>query len=67
MSARLPVRVRLAVFAPLTVTPGTVASRNSVPWVTLKMMLTARSLTFGSRSASTSATLMPAMFSTTSS
>ncbi|MNX84080.1 hypothetical protein D3C86_1158630 [compost metagenome] len=67
MSARLPVSVRLAVLAPMTVTPGTVAPRNNVPWVTVRMTLIARSLRFGSRSASRSATLMPPIFSTTSS
>ncbi|MNJ05403.1 hypothetical protein D3C73_1666910 [compost metagenome] len=53
--------------APFTVTPGTLTPRDKVPLSTLKVTLRLRSATFGSRSASMSATLIPPMFSSTSS
>ncbi|MCY1410853.1 hypothetical protein D9M71_262300 [compost metagenome] len=66
-SARLPVRVRLALFAPLTVTPGGVADSDRVPFCTVRVTCRVRSAAFGSRLASMSATEMPAIGSGTSS
>ncbi|MNU11856.1 hypothetical protein D3C72_2600380 [compost metagenome] len=52
---------------PVTVTPGTVTPRDKVPLSTLRVTLRLRSAAFGSRLASTSATLIPPMLSGTSS
>ncbi|MCY1407600.1 hypothetical protein D9M71_229060 [compost metagenome] len=57
----MPVRTRLALLAPVTPTPAGVLLNERVPCSTVRVMLRLRSATLGSRSASTSATLMPPM------
>ncbi|MNO81029.1 hypothetical protein D3C76_722540 [compost metagenome] len=63
----MPVRVRLALFAPLTVTPGGVAESDRVPRSTVRLTCRARPAVSGSRLASMSATEMPEIGSATSS